>query len=137
LIESPFKVIIHEAAEVDNLSNDLLDSNKNRRKLDQFSNNNNPSKFGNNDSSATQPLFEFPAQAKPFTNTPARIEYELNNWNLQLNQTLKIMESSNVNNVNNQTKRALTPITDTSEEESNGLTGSFSIFFFFYKTASV
>ena len=76
--------------------------------------------------------------SKPFNSlnhTSSSIEYDLNNWNLQLNNTInKLMESSNnssrntaANNNNNANctlnKRALTPITDTSEEESNGATG--------------
>lgn len=65
----------------------------------------------------------------------AAIEYELNSWNLQLNNTLnKIMESAaaaaaastpstNPVIVGIGTKRTLSPITDTSEEESNEING--------------
>lgn len=53
----------------------------------------------------------------------AAIEYELNSWNLQLNNTLnKIMESSS-NAIVIGNKRTLSPITDTSEEESHDLNG--------------
>jgi hypothetical protein len=54
-------------------------------------------------------------------NSLPRIEYELNNWNQQLNNTLnKIMEASS----NQPPKRVLTPITDTSEEEYNDKDGN-------------
>lgn len=54
---------------------------------------------------------------------PRSIEYELNNWNLQLNNTLnKIMESTQINPIVG--KRTLSPITDTSEEESHDINGS-------------
>lgn len=46
------------------------------------------------------------------------IEYELTNWNQQINNSLnKIMEIAN----QSQNKRSLSPITDTSEEESDSL----------------
>ncbi|RNA20283.1 hypothetical protein BpHYR1_031899 [Brachionus plicatilis] len=48
----------------------------------------------------------------------SNIEYELSNWNQQINNSLnKIMESAN----QSQNKRSLSPITDTSEEESDSL----------------
>lgn len=47
----------------------------------------------------------------------SNIEYELTNWNKQINNSLnKIMESVN----QNQNNRSLSPITDTSEEEESG-----------------
>ncbi len=59
-------------------------------------------------------------------NNSGRIDYELNNWNQQLNNSLnKIMEASNIQ----PPKRVLTPITDTSEEEYNDKEGFDSSFF--------
>lgn len=62
------------------------------------------------------------------SNSLPRIEYELNNWNQQLNNTLnKIMEASS----NQPPKRVLTPITDTSEEEYNDKDGNLKMNMFF------
>ncbi len=64
------------------------------------------------------------------SNNLPRIEYELTNWNQQLNNTLnKIMEASN----NQPPKRVLTPITDTSEEEYNDKDGNNKQINFLFK----
>jgi hypothetical protein len=149
LIESPFKVIIHEASAVVTAASSNVDEpvvgseetpspdTKQPGQLKQESQVKRAGSPRGNTAkqSKSHPAFEFKSlpPSKTYYSTPARIEYELNNWNLQLNQTLKIMESTNApgssgsnssaGNNNQGGKRALTPITDTSEEESNGQSG--------------
>ncbi len=67
---------------------------------------------------------------REFPDMPS-LEYELSDWNNQLNNSLNkmlLVENNNGNNSNangKPTKRALTPITDTSEEESQEMSKFF------------
>ena len=124
VIESPFKVLINEVNEsVRNFEKQTnsaanLNNLRNRQSQQQSSldapaaSNSSLKSIENGNSTAIGSVCLL--SQKEFNDLPS-LEYELNNWNNQLNNSLnKIMDSPNIKPV----KRALTPITDTSEEES-------------------
>ena len=110
VIESPFKVLINELGESVRSFEKQASAQSSSASL--FQNNsavaNRIKQEGATNDSACL------ISQKEFNDLPS-LEYELSNWNNQLNNSLnKIMEVTH----NKPAKRALTPITDTSEEES-------------------